>query len=56
MKIKEIYVEAKRSKNYQTHTVGRTITLEEGDNPKTVERQQQFEVNKQAKDMLLDVK
>ncbi len=54
MKIKEIYVESKRSKNFQTFTVGRTITLEEGEDAKEIETQMQHEVNNQAKKMLQD--
>jgi len=56
MEIKELYVEAKRSKNYQTFTVGRTITLEKGEDAKTIETQQQHEVNNKAKNMLMDTK
>ena len=31
MQIKEIYVEVKKSRNYQTYTAGETIVLEEGE-------------------------
>ena len=31
MRTTEVYVEAKKSKNYQTYTVAETIMLEEGD-------------------------
>lgn len=31
MKIKEIYIESKKSKNFQTYTMGELITIEEGD-------------------------
>ena len=54
MKITTLYIEAKRSKNFQTFTVGRTITIEEGEDPKAIENQQQHEVNNQAKKMLND--
>lgn len=44
-KIEEIYVEAKRSKNFQTLTLGRKIALEFGDNAKTVEQDTLDELN-----------
>lgn len=36
MKIKEIYVEAKKSRSFQTYTAGLTITIEDKDDPDEV--------------------
>ena len=56
MRIREIYVEAKRSTKFNTFTVGRHIVIEEGDDHKEIETQQQHEVNNRAKSMFPDVK
>jgi len=50
MIVKEIYVEAKRSKNFQTFTVGKTITIEDSDDEKEVLRKEQHSVNKAAEE------
>jgi len=36
VKTKTIYVETKRSKNFQTYTVGKSIEIEDGDDVDTV--------------------
>ena len=38
MRIKEIYIEAKKSKNFQTYTMGELITIEDTDNDADIER------------------
>lgn len=52
MKIKTIYIEAKRSKNFQTFTVGKTIELEPLDDEQTITREQQILTNDEAKRMI----
>ena len=35
-KVREIYVETKRSRNFQTYTVGQFVVLEENEDPNQV--------------------
>ena len=51
-KIKEIYVEIKRNKNYQTYTVGQTIEIEEGDDVPMVTQIAQAVCRKRAEEQL----
>ena len=39
MKIREITVEVKKSRNYQTYTSGEIITIQEGDDVEAVRRE-----------------
>ena len=52
MKTKEVYVEIKRSKNYQTYTVGETLEIEFGDEVDLVIQAAQARCRKRAEEQL----
>lgn len=52
MKVKEIYVEVRKSKNYQTYACGMTLTVEEGDNVELVTREAQATCRKRVYEQL----
>ena len=41
MNVKELYIEAKKSKNFQTYTVAKTMIIEEGDDIEVITKQTQ---------------
>jgi len=52
MIVKEIHVEAKKSRNFQTYTAGSTILIEDGDNVDEVTRKAQAQCRKRCIDQL----
>jgi len=54
-KISRIYVEAKRSKNYQTQTVGIEMTVEVGDDKEELLKSLQLKVNALAVNALKEL-
>jgi len=52
MKTKEITVEAKRSKNFQTYMVSETIKIEDGDDVTLVIQSAQARCRKRAEEQL----
>ena len=55
MLIKKIYVEAKRSKDYQTETVGIEATVLSGDNKEEKVKELQRKANQLALDALEEI-
>lgn len=56
MEIKESYIEVKRSIDFQTITLGRLLSIDEGEDVSLIEKQQYNELVADAEDMLDDLR